>query len=87
MNLTFAKILDNTLSVRDEAINFLISDGCLEQVGESLKITYKGRMRTTSKSFCHEVTQQRVMFVCAIVAALASTATLIFYIANKFCGG
>ena len=81
----YGKDLDSP--VRDETIDFLVSNGYLKQNKYSFQITYKGRMRATGKSFCDEIYHRRIMVACGIIAAAASLITLILYISDKiFCG-
>jgi len=69
-----------------EVINYLISDGCLEQRDGYLTITYKGRMRVAGKGFAYDIRVKTFRNTVAIVGGFSAFITLLLYLIDKLFG-
>lgn len=61
---------------QDEVLSFLLSEGLLEQRAGGFKITYKGRMVIHSGGFKKTVRKDRLVFWCAVVAAVSGVLSI-----------
>ena len=68
---------------RDETIKFLLTEGYLEQNAQSFKITFKGRMRVTDKTFVQEAVQRRIINITTLLAAIATIISAIYYFLSQ----